>query len=286
MTLQGPSKTAIACARARACHMLVDDKPWIYEDRTAAALVDLEQQIVDGYDLEEPKKRIFSETRSIFLIRERYGEDMLADAVKDGATQYVVLGAGLNTFAYNGSDTSRIVTTFEVDHPATQTWKKSRLDELGLLDQAKVVYVPVDFASQSVGDQLLAHGFDSKSPAVFTCTGVCQYIDDSAINATLVEILRVACTGSRLSMEIIFPLHLLSAKDQNDLEFFKQRSAELGEPWINAQDPDEFTERLRRLGFDEVELLLHDDAHERYIGDRSDGLKVNNYAAMIKARVL
>lgn len=286
MELEGASWTAIACSRARACHMVIDTRPWIYEDRIAAKFVDLDRQIAEGYDLDEIKQPVFSRTRAVFLVRERYCEDALADAVEIGASQYVVLGAGLNGFAYNGSRLASRVRVFEVDHPATQTWKRRRLGEIGVPEPENAVYIPIDFAADRLSERLLERGFDPNSSAVFAWTGISQYLDDNAINSTVREIRTIACSGSALAMQIILPKHLVSDAEQRALDVFMKRAAERGEPWINSQDPAEFVDRLNRLGFAEVDVFTPRDAMKRYLGDREDGLAVNEHFSMITARIV
>ncbi|MEM9140522.1 MAG: class I SAM-dependent methyltransferase [Pseudomonadota bacterium] len=286
MALNGPGGTAASCARARACHMVVDAEPWIYEDRIAGPLVDLDRQIAEGYDLDEIKQPILRETRTVFLVRERFCEHALDDvSAEHGEAQYVVLGAGMNGFAHNGSPLASKSRIFEVDHPNTQTWKRTRLAELGVQTPANLTYVPVDFTAQSLSERLLAEGFDRTCPAVFSWTGVTQYLTDEAINATLREVLALSCPGSILAVQITQPPDLLDAHNKAVLAFFMERAGSVGEPWINHHDPAEFAERLGSIGFSRVEVCTPEDAQNRYVGDRPDGLRVGGYFAMLRAHV-
>lgn len=285
MVLEGPSWTAIACSRSRALHMRLDRPPWIYEDKIAADLVDLDQQIADGYDLEVPMQPLIRASRGVFLVRERFCEDALADGVRNGATQYVVLGAGLNGFAFNGSKLADQVRIFEIDHPSTQEWKKTRLREIGIDIPENLTFVPIDFEHDTLSERLLENGIDRQSPIVFAWTGVTQYLPDEAINETLDEILRVSCSGSVLSVQITLPKHLVDDENKKALDYFMSISAERGETWVNAHDPAEFSTRLERMGFVAVEVFGPTDAADRYLRDREDGLTVSDHFSMLKANV-
>lgn len=188
MPLHEPSWTSMACARARALHTRLDGKPWIYEDKLAPLLVDLEGQIADGLSLDQFRTPISSPTRATFVVRERYVEDELAAAVLAGTSQFVILGAGLNTLAYTGSNLSQSVNIFEVDHPATQAWKRNRLQELGIPEPSNLTFVSVDFESESLASKLCALGFDMTAPAM-----ICLPLDIHRLS-TLVHLMRLGDT--------------------------------------------------------------------------------------------
>lgn len=286
MALSGAGGTAASCARARACHMIVDQAPWIYEDWIAGRLVDLDRQIAEGFDLEDIKRPILRETRTNFLVRERYCEEALASVIADhGEAQYVVLGAGMNGFSHNGDPLAEKARVFEVDHPDTQNWKRARLSELGEETPVNLTYVPIDFTTEALSERLLAEGFNSAGPTAFAWTGVTQYLTDEATEATLNEVLKVACSGSILAVQITQPPHLLDEHNKAALEFFMERAGKVGEPWINNHDPVEFAERMRRIGFAKVEICMPEEAQHRYVGERADGLRVGAYFAMLRGHV-
>lgn len=285
MALQGPSATALSCARSRALHLRLDNPPWIYQDEVAADLVQLDRQIADGYDLEAAQGIFSKAARIMFALRERFCEDTLADAVEQGATQYVVLGAGLNSFAYSGSNLSRRVHVFEVDHPATQTWKRERLHELGIYPDGHVSYIAIDFETETIGEKLLQHGFDPRVPAVFAWTGVTQYLSDETIDQTLKQIVSTSSSGSVLSVQITLKRDLLDQENKKALDYFAGFAAERGETWMNAHDPVDFSAHLARSGFKDVGILSQREATSRYFANRDDGLVAPGYSVMIKAIV-
>lgn len=285
MVLQGPSETALSCARSRALHMRLDKPPWIYRDEIAADLIELDQQIANGYDLIAAMGTYSRAARTMFVLRERFCEDTLAEAVGNGATQYVVLGAGLNAFAYNGSDLSHRVQVFEVDHPATQIWKRDKLRQTGTRPTGKVSYVEFDFEKDAIGEKLLQSGFDPGAPAVFAWTGVTQYLSDDAIEQTLQQIVQTSFPGSVLTVQVTLKRELVDEENQNALDYFAGFAAKRGETWVNAHDPIEFSAHLERRGFKDVHVLTQAEATNRYFKDRADGLVAPGYSVMMKATV-
>lgn len=157
--------------------------------------------------------------------------------------------------------------------------------EIGVAEPDNVVYVPIDFESSLLSERLLAKGYDTNAPAVFAWTGVTQYIPEEAINKTLNQVLSIACSGSALAVQITLPKHLVDDHNKAAIDFFMKVSAERGEPWVNAHDPSEVAERLRHFGFARVEICLPDEAQERFVGTRADGLHVGGYFAMLTGHV-
>ena len=179
-----PSRTALATAAARAAHLIVDRDPWIFEDRLAAELLgDLADDLLAMHHDQETSS-VLSSMRVAMTTRSRYTEACLTDAVHRGLRQYVILGAGLDSFAYR-SRSARQLHVFEVDHPATQAWKRERLMAAAIPVADDVRFVTVEFQVDSLSDRLRTMGFDPYQPAFVSWLGVTQYLTNHAIEATL-----------------------------------------------------------------------------------------------------
>src|SRR5271165_2363467 len=153
-----PSRTAQRVAMRRAAHQVIDD-PTVFHDPLAVPMAGSESESLSASA--EPFSRAL---RAFLAARSRYAEDQLARAVERGVRQYVVLGAGLDTFAYRNPLRSAGPHVFEVDHPATQEWKRSQLDEAGIAVPEDLIFAAVDFETQSIEDGLVRAGFDRRQP--------------------------------------------------------------------------------------------------------------------------
>jgi methyltransferase (TIGR00027 family) len=263
-----PSRTAQRVAMRRAAHQLLDD-PKVFDDPLAVA-------IANG-DSERPPEAQQSYSRALraFLaVRSRYAEDEVAAAVERGVRQYVVLGAGLDTFAYRNPFQSAGLHVFEVDHPATQEWKRVRLDEAYIPVPKEMTFAAVDFEKQSLEQGLLAAGFDKQQPAFFSWLGVTPYLSRSAFDATVAFIASMP-SGSGVAFDYAVERSLLSPQQQLALDRLAARVALAGEPFQLFFDPDALARDLRSLGFGNIEDLNGDQINARYFAGRADGLAVS-----------
>jgi len=209
--------------------------------------------------------------RRFIAARSRFAEDSLATAVGRGVRQYVVLGAGLDTFAHRNPFTDEGLRVFEVDHPATQAWKQRRLDDAGLAAPASLTFAPVDFERQTLADGLAAAGFDAAAPAFFSWLGVVVYLTRAAIRETLSFI-----AGLPVG-EVVFdygePVSAFPEGRLRSLQIARaQRAARMGEPWISRFDPPELAALLREIGFNELEDLGPAQIGRRFLGvERREG---------------
>ena len=188
-----PSRTAMFAAVSRGLFRLETASPWVLDDVLALVLVGpVWQQLRDQFDplFPGPVRR---EARAAVCTRSRYAEDRLAAGA---FTQYVILGAGLDSFAWRRPDLLGSLTVFEVDHPASQAWKLERVRGLGLPLGDSQVFVPADFETGSLHDALRAAGFDWDQPALFSWTGVAPYLTAQAISSTLRAIGGAAAASS------------------------------------------------------------------------------------------
>jgi methyltransferase (TIGR00027 family) len=262
-----PSRTAFAAAAHRAAHQLLEGGR-VFRDPLATALLGAPTANLVGEGAQQPAARGM---RLFIAARSRFAEESLAAAVALGVRQYVVLGAGLDTFAHRNPFAEQGLRVFEVDYPATQAWKRRRLAEAGLTAPASLTFAPVDFERQTLADGLAAAGFDAAAPAFFSWLGVVVYLTRAAIRETLGFIAR------RPGGEVVFdygqPVSAFPEGHRRSLQLARaQRAADVGEPWLTRFDPPELAAMLRDLGFDELEDLGPAQIGRRFLGvERRDG---------------
>jgi methyltransferase (TIGR00027 family) len=252
MRAQEPSATARGAAAHRAAHQVLEGGS-VFADPLADALLEETKEDIAAAAREKPA---LEPMRLFLAARTRFAEDALARAYERGTRQAVVLGAGLDTFALRNPH--RGLRVFEVDHPATQAWKRERIAAAGLEVPPTLTFAPIDFEKQALGDALEAAGLLSDSPAFFTWLGVVPYLTRDAIEATL------AVIGSLEESEVVLdygePLDNLAPEQRSLAGALAERVAETGEPWLSHFEPDEMAAILRRHGFSAVEdsgSMLH-----------------------------
>jgi len=252
-----PSRTAFGAAVLRAVHAELDS-PVIFEDPLAwRVLGDREQLLADlGDGYERSRLRVF------IAVRHRFAEDALAAAYARGTRQAVVLGAGLDTFAYRNPHAD--LRVWEVDFPATGEWKRERLAAAGIDVPATVTYVGVDLETESFRDRLVAEGLDAARPAFFLWLGVVPYLTRAATTETLRAIASIP--GGEVVFDLPSQPDQEPAKARADRADLEARVADLGEPFRGGWDPVELLDLLAALGFDDVEDLDRSGIRTRYLG--------------------
>jgi methyltransferase (TIGR00027 family) len=267
-----PSRTAMRVATRRAAHQMLDN-PRVLEDPIALPIIGAEA----GAKLDEEKhrhgNRVAQSFRAFLAVRSRYAEDEMARSVARGAAQYVVLGAGLDTFAYRNPYCESALRVFEVDFPATQEWKRTKLASAGISIPASVTYAPVDFERQTLLDGLQRAGFDVKKPAFFSWLGVVMYLTEQTVMSTLGFIASLP-QGGGVVFDYAVPRASLNWMGRIALDALSRRVSAAGEPFQTFFDPSELTEKLTKMGFRSVEDLGADEINSRYFADRTDGLRV------------
>ena len=263
-----PSKTAFRVALRRAAHQVLDD-PRVFEDPLALAIVGADAEALRS----DPKSqsRISRALRAFMAVRSRYAEDGLAAAFETGTRQYVVLGAGLDTFAYRNPFPG--LRVFEVDHPATQGWKRNRLEAAGIALPESMTFAPVDFESQTLAEGLAQAGFRADQKAFFSWLGVIPYLTRSAALETLRFVASLP-SGSEIVFDYALPPESLDPVRRKAHDALAARVAASGEPFQTFFDPAELTTELRRMGFASFEDLGAEEINGRYFSDRSDGLRI------------
>ena len=261
------SKTALGVAIRRAAHQLMDVPP-VLDDPIAVRLVG------SGYrgKIGRASHPVGRDFRAFMAVRSRYAEDRLAEAVSAGVRQYVVLGAGLDTFAYRNPFPS--LRVFEVDLPATQQWKRAMLNEAAIAVPASLSFVPLDFEHQTLGEGLAEAGFDRGSAAFFGWLGVVPYLTLEAFRATL-GVIAQRTAGSGVSFDYAVAPKSLSAVGRKAFDRLAGRVAASGEPFHIFFTPEEMEGELRRAGFRRMEQLDSDQLNELYFKDRVDGLRLS-----------
>ena len=276
------SRTADRVAERRAAHQ-VRDRPLVLDDPIALRVIHPE---VARALREHPPKHETSLVgpylRAFFVMRSRFAEDELALAVGGGVRQYVVLGAGFDTFAYRNPFPE--LRVFEVDHPDTQAIKRQRLTEAGIDIPALLTFVSIDFATTALADALHAAGFDPSAPAFFSWLGVVPYLERPAIDATF-RFIAALPQGTAVVFDYAVPPETLSWAGRLIYRQMAKRVAAVGEPWKTFFDPKELMAHLRRLGFTSAEDFDGDALNERYFKGRTDRLKVGGMGHMAMARV-
>src|SRR5580692_468806 len=264
-----PSRTAQRVALRRAAHQLFDT-PKVLEDPLAVRIVGREAAAsLSGLtDRLSPPARYM---RAFMAARARYAEDELALAVRRGVTQFVVLGAGLDTFAYRNPFPN--LRVFEVDHPATQEWKRQRLAAENIAIPDSVTYAAVDFDSQTLADGLRAANFQSGQPAFFSWLGVTMYLDNQTVLDTL-RFIHTMHAANGVVFDYTVPRHLLNTMGKLVFDAITRRVAAAGEPFRSFFVPAELDAALQQIGYRHVEDMDSPAINARYFADRTDNLKV------------
>ncbi|WP_141703479.1 class I SAM-dependent methyltransferase [Planobispora rosea] len=278
-----PSQTAVMAAAARAAHLVVDREPFIFRDTAAASLLGGLAEEIIGYHRAHGDHLILSGTRVQVTARSHYTERRLAEMARDGVEQYVVLGAGLDTFAYRPGPAGR-VRIFEVDHPATQRWKRGLLAAAGIPHPDGLTFVPVDFETDDLTPALSAAGFDPSRPALVSWLGVSMYLTRDAIDATLATVRRFA-SGTELVMEYALPAGLRDERGSAYADFALPAAAERGEPWLAFFTPGELSAALEGHGLETAEHVRQADSVDSALWHRSDALRPADLCRLVRAVV-
>jgi methyltransferase (TIGR00027 family) len=221
--------------------------------------------------------------RTQFALRSRFAEDELTQAIGKGAEQYVILGAGLDSFAYRRPDLMRSLDVYEVDHPASQAWKRERLVDLRIPKPSGLHYTPIDFEHETLTQGLVAAGLDCSKATFSSWLGVTQYLTRDAVLRTLQEIASLSVNRSTLVSQFIPPASALSEGDGQLVTTLAATSAHSGEPWLSYFTSTEMEDVLREAGFTAVTHFGLEAAYDRYLRGRSDGLRLPGYFRMVTA---
>ena len=270
-----PDSTAVRVALWRALHVEVDPPPHVLEDQIGLQLAAPD----DGWRVRPDMNPHFTAPfRASIVARARFIEDLVTEQVHRGVGQYVILGAGLDTFAQRRPEIASRLRMFEVDQPDHQAWKRRRLIELGYGVPEWMRFVPVDFeAGDAWWEQLATAGFDPSKPAVVASTGVSMYLTKDAIAATLRQIAALA-PGSTLAMTFLLPLELADPEVRPGLEMAEKGARASGTPFLSFFVPPEILALAREAGFREARHVSAADLTQRYFMGRTDDFRPPNNA--------
>ena len=281
----GPSQTAQFAAAHRAYH-LMQAQPVILEDTAASWLLDPPLSVVLKVGILRKLfwERLLTRIRPIsafIVIRSRYTEDCLEEAIAAGCRQYVVLGAGLDSWALRNELPDGKV--FELDQAATQEWKANRVRErLGNLP-AQLVLLPIDFERQAIHEVLADSQYDREAQAFVSWLGTLYYLTRPAIEATFASLAQVCAPGSQIVLDYFLPKSGMSPADLRLFEELDRGGTERGEPLQTLLDPPAMAGILKAAGFRVIEDLPAAEIRQRYLVGRSDGLDIPGYVRLCRA---
>jgi methyltransferase (TIGR00027 family) len=265
-----PDSTAVRVALWRAIHVQVDPPPHVFVDELGLQLAAPDAGWRDRPDMDP---RNTSQFRASIVARARFVEDLVIEEVGRGVGQYVILGAGLDTFVQRRPELGSRLRVFEIDQPGPQAWKRRRLIELGLGVPDALRLVPVDFEAGDDGWQRLAEaGFDPARAAVVASTGVSMYLTKEAIAATLRQVASLA-PGSTFVMSFLLPLELAEPEARFGLEMAAKGARASGTPFISFFTPAEMLGLAAAAGFRDARHVSAATLGERYFAGRADGLR-------------
>ena len=265
-----PDSTAVRVALWRAMHVQVDPPPHVIEDEVGLRLAAPDEGWRSRPDMHPQWTSTF---RASIVARARFVEDLVAERAAAGVGQYVILGAGLDTFAQRRPEIASRMKLFEVDQPGPQAWKRQRLIALGYGVPEWLHLVPVDFERGDAWWQRIADaGFDAAKPAVVSSLGVSMYLTRDAVAATLRQIAALA-PGSTLVLSFLVPLELADPSVRPGLQRAVDGARASGTPFISLFAPAEMLALARESGFKQAEHVSAETLTQRYFAGRSDGLR-------------
>jgi methyltransferase (TIGR00027 family) len=266
----------------RAIHQTIDGDPKILLDPIAPRLIAGD----DDHPWLAPllNHPFAKQWRAGFALRARYAEDCLAEGVRRGVTQYVILGAGLDTFAYRQPSWGGSLRIYEVDDRITQQWKGDRLRSADVAIPSNLTFVSIDFERVSIPDALARTAFAFDAKTLCSWMGVMQYLTPRALETTFQFVLSLP-RSSEIVFSFILPQDTVSGIEAEALVIAAQRAAEVGEPWLTRLHADQLVSKLRTMGFSQIIHLKPEEAHERYFCNRRDGLMERRGEQLMRAIV-
>ena len=284
MNEDAPSRTAYGVAISRAAHQLLD-LPRVFEDPVALPLLgpDAGQRIRAAEA--RFNNRFARYLRAFLVARSRIAEDALSEAVARGVRQYVVLGAGLDTFAHRNPHATVGLRVFEVDHPATQEWKRRLISTARLASPGSLIYVPVNFERESLAQRLVANGFRADEPAFFSWLGVTMYLSREAIEETLRFVAHSRVSRSGIVFDYLTVPRRWDLLRRLGMRLLMRRMAAAGEPWHTFFEPAQLHADLRRLGFATVRDFGAQEINSRYFENAGARLRVGGSGRVVLARI-
>ena len=266
MTTKQPDNTALRTALWRALHVLTDEKPYVIDDKIGYDLIKPETEWQERPDMKYTKR-----LRASIVARARFVEDVAKTEIANGIKQYVLLGAGLDSFAQRNTEISSQIDIYEIDQPDTLAWKEEKLIENGYKISDNLHFVPVDFETSSWWTELLSKGFDTNKKSVVSCTGVTLYLTKEAITDTLKKMTSLA-SGSTIAIAFYLPLEQLDEEDKPMQEIAIKGAAASGTPFVSFFSVEEIAKLADEIGLKEIQTVSTKDMTEKYFKNRTDNL--------------
>jgi methyltransferase (TIGR00027 family) len=279
-----PSLTAHRVAIMRAAHQIFDN-PRVFEDPIALNIIGTKGVSDIRSEKQKFESRIHKYLRAIVVARSRFVEDELSVAIKRGIRQYVILGAGLDTFAYRNPHPPIDLRVFEVDFPSTQEWKRRQLDAAKIFIPESLVFTPIDFENQLLADQLRKVGFRTDEPSFFSCLGVTMYLGRETMINTMKHISSSTSPGSEIIFDYVIPPSSQRFLLRLVFRLLSNKVRSFGEPWKTFYDPNSLIRDVKAMGFTQVEDIGPDEINARFFNDRADKLMVGTLGHLMKAQV-
>jgi methyltransferase (TIGR00027 family) len=278
------SRTAMRVALRRAEHQVLDN-PIVFDDPLSLRIIGPEAAADIRPGVLSRQQRLSPSFRAFMAARSRFAEDKLAEAVAAGVRQYVILGAGLDTFGYRNPHTAAGLRVFEVDHAATQEWKRGQLAAAGIEIPESTTLVPADFEHHTLAETLQPSGFRFDEPAFFSWLGVIPYLTERAFRQTLGFVASMP-HRSGIVFDYSVPRESLNAVQKKAFDSLAARVARMGEPYQLFLDTTELRQTLSDFGFTHIEDLGHDELNKRYFAGRTDGFRVRGrLARLVRAMI-
>src|SRR5690606_38275707 len=253
-----PDNTAVRTSLWRALHVQTDAKPHVFEDEIGFKLI-----APDDDWQERPDMKYTKRLRASIVARARFVEDVAKTEIANGIKQYVLLGAGLDSFAQRNAEISSQIDIYEIDQPDTLAWKEEKLIENGYKISDNLHFVPVDFETSSWWTELLSKGFDTNKKSVVSCTGVTLYLTKEAITDTLKKMTSLA-SGSTIAIAFYLPLEQLDEEDKPMQEIAIKGAAASGTPFVSFFSVEEITKLADEIGLKEIQTVSTKDMTEKY----------------------
>ncbi len=279
--IAAPDETALRVALWRALHTQVDPPPHVLDDVIGLLLAAPND---DWHQRPDMDARATSRARASIVARARFIEDLVIEQTGHGVGQYLILGAGLDTFVQRRPEIASRLRTFEVDQPGVQAWKQKRLIEVGFGIPDYLRLVPVDFETGwSWWEKLAPAGFDPERPAIVASSGVTMYLSKDAVMTTLRRAAALV-RGSTLAMTFMLPLEFVDSEERAQHQEAENGAQAAGTPFISFFSPIEMLALAREAGFREVQHVSAADLTERYFAGRTDGLRPSSAEQFLVAK--
>ena len=275
------SLTAFRVALSRAAHQ-VHDEPKIFDDPIALEIVGERWAAAIRANPRRSRRVASLYLRAFVTARSRIAEDLLHEAVARGVRRYLVLGAGLDTFAYRNPHPADVLRVLEVDHPATQAWKRKLLANAGIPLPDSLTFVPVNFETQRLDERLREAGLDDDEPVFCSWLGVTMYLTREAFDTTA-RYLGSRAPGSGVIFDYALPFRSMSWPLRLYMHFRARRLRKIGEPWRSFFLPDELAAILLRAGFARTRDIPPEETNARFFTGRADRLRISNFAHLMTA---